>query len=53
MLKLEYSKLVSRYSRKYKGRELNNKVVTSLLSKGYRINDINKIIKEEYKYEMD
>ena len=53
MLKLEYSKLVSRYSRKYKGRELNNKVVTSLLSKGYRITDINKIIKEEYKYEMD
>ena len=53
MLKLEYSKLVSRYSRKYKGRELNNKVVTSLLSKGYSLTDIKKIIKEEYKYEMD
>ena len=53
MLKLDYSKLVSRYSRKLKGKELYNKVVTALLSKGYRINDINKIIKEEYKYEMD
>ena len=46
MLKSDYSKLVSRYSRKLKGKELNNKVVTALLSKGYRINDINKIIKE-------
>ena len=53
MLKLDYSKLVSRYSRKYNGRELNNKVVTSLLSKGYQINDINKIIKEEDKYEIN
>lgn len=53
MLKLEYSKLVSRYSRKTKGKELNNKIIKSLLGKGYRINDINKIIKEEYKYEMD
>jgi SOS response regulatory protein OraA/RecX len=46
MLKLDYSKLVSRYSRKLKGKELYNKVVTALMSKGYRINDINKIIKE-------
>ena len=46
MLKLEYSKLVSRYSRKLKGKELTNKVIKALLSKGYRSSDIEKIIKE-------
>ena len=46
MLKLEYSKLVSRYSRKLKGNELTNKVIKTLLSKGYRSSDIDKLIKE-------
>ena len=46
MLKLEYSKLVSRYSRKLKGKELTNKVIKALLSKGYRSSDIDKLIKE-------
>ena len=51
MLKLEYSKLVSRYSRKVKGKELNNKITKSLLSKGYRLIDIQSILKEENNYE--
>lgn len=46
MLKLEYSKLVSSYSRKLKEKELTNKVIKTLLSKGYRSSDIEKIIKE-------
>ena len=53
MLKLDYDKLVSSYSRKVKGKELYNKITKSLLSKGYRINDIKSIIKEENTYEMD
>ena len=52
MLKLDYSKLISRYSLKLKGKELENKLVKSLLSKGYRINDIKKVIKEVDTYEM-
>ena len=53
MLKLDYSKLVSSYSRKFKGKELNNKIVKSLLSKGYRLIDIQHVLKEVDKYEMD
>ena len=53
MLKLDYSKLVSSYSRKLKGKELNNKIVKSLLSKGYRLFDIQHVLKEVDKYEMD
>ncbi len=41
VLKLDYEKCFLKYSRKYKGKELNQKIITSLLSKGYRINDIN------------
>ena len=53
MLKLEYSKLVSSYSRKLKGKELKDKITKCLLSKGYRFNDIQFILKEENNYEMD
>ena len=53
MLKLDYSKLVSSYSRKVKGKELQNKITKALLSKGYRLNDIKCITKEEEIYEMD
>ena len=41
MLKLDYDKCFSKYSRKYVGHELNQKITNSLLSKGYRMNDIN------------
>ena len=53
MLELDYSKLVSSYSRKLKGKELNKKITKSLLSKGYRTNDIQLVLKEETNYEMD
>ena len=53
MLKLDYSKLVSSYSRKVKGKELKDKITKSLLSKGYRYNDIQHVLKEKDNYEMD
>ena len=53
MLKLDYNKLFSSFSRKVKGKELQNKITKALLSKGYRINDIRLITKEEDIYEMD
>lgn len=49
VLKLHYDKYFMRYSRKYKGLELNQKVTNTLLSKGYQINDIN-YIKEQAKW---
>ena len=53
MLKLDYSKLISSYSRKVKGKELENKIKQALLSKGYRLSDIQHILKEDDNYEMD
>ena len=53
MLKLEYSKLISRHSRNLKGNKLKDKIIKTLLVRGYKINDINKVIKEEEIYEMD
>ena len=49
MLKLEYDKSFSKYSRKYVGYELNQKITEHLLNKGYRINDIN-YVKENKKW---
>ena len=53
MIKLEYSKLISRYSRNLKGNKLKDKIFKTLLVRGYKTNDINKVIKEEEIYEMD
>ena len=53
MLKLDYSKLVSSYSRKVKGKELQNKITKALLSKGYKLDDVKLVTKEEEIYEMD
>ena len=53
VLKLDYQKAFSSNSRKAKGKELQNKITKALLSKGYRLNDIKKITKEEEIYEMD
>ena len=47
MLKLDYLKLFSSYSRKTKGKELTDKLVKSLLSKGYKKEDIYLVIKEQ------
>ena len=43
-LKSDYQKTKLRLSRKYKGQELRQKVLSSLLSKGYRMNDILKVL---------
>ena len=51
VLKLDYNKLLSSYSRKLKGKELKEKIKGTLLSKGYKINDIRKV--ENINYEMD
>ena len=46
VLILEYNKLISSYSRNYKGSELTKKIVDKLLTKGYKINDIRKVVKK-------
>lgn len=43
-LKLDYQKIKTRLERKYKGKELRQKILTSLLSKGYKLNDILKVL---------
>ena len=48
VLKLDYDKCFLKYSRKYVGFELNQKITNYLLSKGYRISDIN-YVKENRK----
>ena len=48
VLKLDYLKLVSSYSRKVKGSTLKEKITNSLLHKGYKINDIRKVEKSIY-----
>lgn len=46
MVKLDYQKIFSSYSRKLKGIELKVKITKKLQSKGYKIDDIKKVIKE-------
>lgn len=43
-LKVDYQKAKIRLSRKYKGKELKQKIIQSLLQKGYRLNDIINIV---------
>lgn len=43
-LKKDYQKVLINYKKKYQGRELRDKIIMSLTRKGYRINDINKIL---------
>lgn len=51
VLKLDYSKLLSSYSKKLKGRKLKEKIKDTLVNKGYKLNDIRKV--DNYNYEMD
>ena len=53
LLRKDYEKVHIRYNSKYKGKELFFKLNAYLLSKGYSHNDINSLIKGDYKYEMD
>ena len=43
-LKNDYKKALTKYSKKYEGRELKERIIRSLASKGYRYNDINRLI---------
>ena len=43
-LKTDYKKCLERFSRKYSGQELKEKVMRYLLSKGYRYNDVNQLL---------
>lgn len=47
MLKLDYKKLVLKYSKKYNGYELKENIVNSLINKGYRLSDINEVKENE------
>ena len=44
-LKSDYQKVKIRLERKYKGQELRQKIIQNLMQKGYRLNDIIKIVK--------
>lgn len=43
-LKSDYLKTKTRLERKYKGKELKQKILSSLLTKGYKMNDILKVL---------
>ncbi len=43
-LKSDYLKVKTRLSKKYKGKELRQKILSSLLTKGYKMNDILKVL---------
>lgn len=43
-LKLDYQKAKARLERKYKGKELRQKILSNLLAKGYKMNDILKVL---------
>ena len=47
MLKLDYQKVILKVSKKLKGNEAKQKVINRLVSKGYKIDDINKVITKE------
>ena len=54
VLKLDYDKLFSSSSRKVKGKELDNKIKKALINKGYKLDDINKVVfKERDEYEIN
>ncbi len=43
LIKKDYEKSLNKYSKKYNGRELDQKIKNYLYSKGYKIDDINKL----------
>ena len=47
MLKLDYQKAFLKVSKKYKGKEAKEKIINRLVSKGYKIDDIKKVISKE------
>lgn len=47
-LEKDFSKVYTRLSKKNQKKELKQKVITSLLSKGYKLNDIMKIVERKF-----
>lgn len=47
MLKLDYRKIFLKVSKKLKGNEAKQKIINRLVSKGYKIDDIKKVITKE------
>ena len=45
ILKKDYQKSKTRLERKYKGKELKQKIIQNLLQKGYRLNDIINVVR--------
>lgn len=43
-IKEDYKKLLARYSRKYKGRELREKMFRALVSRGYSYDDVSEVL---------
>ena len=43
----DYKKIKTRLERKYKDKELKQKIIQSLLSKGYKINEIMKLMERK------
>ena len=48
-LEKDYEKVYSRYSKKYQKKELRQKVLQSLLQKGYKMNDVLKVLERKMK----
>ncbi len=49
-LKIDFKKTYDRYKRKYEGRELKEKVINHLRSKGYKYSDISRLIGDSYDF---
>ena len=43
-LQIDFKKSLEKYSKKYEGRELKERIMRNLISKGYKYNDINKLL---------
>ncbi|MDY5278305.1 glycosyltransferase [Sharpea porci] len=49
LLEKEYDRVFSRYQRKFKGKQLKNKLITFLIQKGYSYDDVVEVVEEKWK----
>lgn len=47
-LEKDFDKYLIKYKKSYKGKELKSKIVTALLTKGYKYNDINVLVERKH-----
>ena len=52
LLKKDYEKIKNRYEKKYKGYQLKQKIYATLINKGYKYQEIRKVL-EDFTYEDD